>query len=98
MVDYGFVFQIAVVWILFFSVCFFFSQEVAFECSHFVLAKERGIRIQPDVPHDIAAQRLLALRYAHESFADVALQNIIEGTAVEVRAIDLDFLEASVCV
>ena len=97
-VDYGLVRQIALILVLFFGVAFFLCQERALKGCHLVLAKERRIRIQPDVPHDIAAQRLLALRYAHESFADVALQNIIEGTAVEVRTIDLDFLEASVLI
>ena len=92
------IFQHIVIRIFYFFMCLFFCQKIALKRCHLVLAEQRRIFIQPDIPHHIPAFFPLCLIDRDKPLADIIVQNIVQRLSLISLAVDLYLLEGTVLI
>ena len=73
----GLILQKAVVGILLLPVRLLVCQEIPLKGSHLVLAKQRGVLMEPDIPADIPSLFLFLTVGGHKTLASIAVQPFI---------------------
>ena len=82
-VDHVFFFQKLIIGVLLFHMGLLLRQKIPLEGSHLILAEQRGIRAQPDIPHDVLSVFPVLLIQSKEALAHIAVQRVIQGTPLE---------------
>ncbi len=96
--DRRLILQKAVIGILCLLVRLLLRQEIPFEGGHLILAEQRGILVQPDIPHQIAPLFALRLIDCHKALADVVVKRVVQRAAAVRFPVNLHCLEGSVLI
>ena len=71
-------------------------KEIPLEGGHLILAEQRRIRAQPDIPHDIPAVLPVLLIQGKKTLAHIAVQRVIQRTSLEGMSEKIHFPQASI--
>ena len=77
-VDHLFIFQECVVRILLLNMSLLLGKKIPFKCGHFVFAEQRGIRMKPDIPHDVFPRLPFSLIQRKKTFPHITVEHIIQ--------------------